>query len=83
MVYDLGLVKPTKALFDKFAPTTNQVHIKRPEVKISAQDLLLMPAVRRIPYLIVVKAFILILFYVFHNMLGLIAAFFHYPKLIT
>ncbi|XP_071127457.1 malate synthase-like [Mytilus edulis] len=43
MVYDLRLLQPMQQLFKKMSPTTNQHQIKRPDVNLTAKDLLKMP----------------------------------------
>ncbi|XP_019634434.1 PREDICTED: uncharacterized protein LOC109477554 [Branchiostoma belcheri] len=43
MVYDVGLIRPMHLLYDKFAPGTNQLHVKRTDVHALNKDLLQMP----------------------------------------
>ena len=43
MVYDLGLVAPMQALFKEYAPSENQWDVKRLDVNVTADDLLVVP----------------------------------------
>lgn len=38
-----GLIPLAKAIFDEHMPTPNQIHVKRPEVRVTPQDLLAVP----------------------------------------
>ncbi|XP_014681941.1 PREDICTED: malate synthase-like [Priapulus caudatus] len=44
MVFDLGLIHPMQQLFARFAPTDNQLHVKRENVNVTRKDLLEMPS---------------------------------------
>ncbi|XP_006824044.1 uncharacterized protein LOC100367444 [Saccoglossus kowalevskii] len=43
LVYDIRLIDHMHKLFDRHAPTVNQLFVNRSDVKITAQDLLVMP----------------------------------------
>ncbi|XP_033631700.1 malate synthase-like isoform X3 [Asterias rubens] len=44
MVYDVRLLKPMQQLFEMYAPSANQYHVLRPDVKVTRDDLLMMPS---------------------------------------
>ncbi|XP_077984342.1 malate synthase-like [Glandiceps talaboti] len=43
MVYDCELIEPMHQLFQQYAPSANQYAITRPDVRVTANDLLIMP----------------------------------------
>lgn len=44
MVYDIGLLQPMLQIWAKYAPSPNQHVVLRPDVQVTAKDLLLMPS---------------------------------------